>query len=323
MAPQVSFTKTTLPYPIFAADFDPYNRGYLVVGGGGGEGRSGVPNQISVLDIANRASISTAAEIQLSRDEDSVQSLASLATKDGLVTFAGINSGQDAQNAGQNKHLRSFDIRYPPRKKQKTEKVDIDEKAGIEPIAKTSLFKPSNEAKAETYQRILRLSPAHPTKSSGRKRIGAIATGLAKKSEVIVFNATTATPGTQDVITRVDLENGAEAADLDIANTGNENEFSVAYCTDYDIYEQTYLYDFDKKKVQKTPNGPRRIHQMPLPDGSEDPKSRPKFRCLRFLDPQNVLALVNKPNKGGAELRIFHLYPTVPATASKSQDPLS
>lgn len=50
MAPRnksdVSYAKITLPFPIFAADFDPYNRGYLVVGGGGGEGRSGVPNQI-------------------------------------------------------------------------------------------------------------------------------------------------------------------------------------------------------------------------------------------------------------------------------------
>jgi hypothetical protein len=46
MAPAVSYAKTTLPFPIFAAEFDPYSRGYLVVGGGGGEGRSGVPNQI-------------------------------------------------------------------------------------------------------------------------------------------------------------------------------------------------------------------------------------------------------------------------------------
>jgi hypothetical protein len=46
MAPSVSYAKTTLPFPIFAAEFDPYNRGYLVVAGGGGEGRSGVPNQI-------------------------------------------------------------------------------------------------------------------------------------------------------------------------------------------------------------------------------------------------------------------------------------
>ena len=46
MASGVSFANITLPYPIFAADFDPYDRGYLVVGGGGGEGKSGVPNQI-------------------------------------------------------------------------------------------------------------------------------------------------------------------------------------------------------------------------------------------------------------------------------------
>ena len=46
MAPANSYAKTTLPFPIFAAEFDPYNRGYLVVAGGGGEGRSGVPNQI-------------------------------------------------------------------------------------------------------------------------------------------------------------------------------------------------------------------------------------------------------------------------------------
>jgi hypothetical protein len=46
MAPANSYAKTTLSFPIFAAEFDPYSRGYLVVGGGGGEGRSGVPNQI-------------------------------------------------------------------------------------------------------------------------------------------------------------------------------------------------------------------------------------------------------------------------------------
>ena len=42
----ISYAKATLPYPIFAAEFDPFDRGYLVVGGGGGESKSGVPNQI-------------------------------------------------------------------------------------------------------------------------------------------------------------------------------------------------------------------------------------------------------------------------------------
>lgn len=266
----------------------------------------------SVLDVSNRATISTVADIDLSRDEDSVQSLGSLATRDGLIAFAGINSSQADQDAGKNEHLRSFDITYPPRKKQRTEKSDGEDKGEIKPIGKRALFKPSRAAKKETYQRVLRLSPAQK-RDSGSKRIGAVATGMAKSNEVVVFSATSATPDDTDVITRIELPGGAEAADLDIANTG-PSEFSIAYCTDNDIYEQTIRYDFANKKAEKTPNGPRRVHQMPFPDAFENPKSRPKNRCLRFLNSQNIITLANKPNKGGAELQIIHLYPTGPAS---------
>lgn len=48
----ISYSKTTLSYPVYTADFDPYNRGYLVVGGGGGEGRSGVGNKIVGVPIS-------------------------------------------------------------------------------------------------------------------------------------------------------------------------------------------------------------------------------------------------------------------------------
>ncbi|KAK5109486.1 hypothetical protein LTR62_006938 [Meristemomyces frigidus] len=308
----VTFAKATLPYPLFAADFDPYNRGYLVVGGGGGESKTGVPNKLTVLDISNRASITTAAEIDLSRDEDSVQSLGNLATKDGLITFAGINSSRDAQGAGKNEHLRAFEITYPPRKKLRSEKDDSDIKGEIKPLGQRSLFRPGKD-KSETYQRVLRLSPAQK-RDSGSKRIGAVATGMARDSELVVFNATSSTPSEADLIARIDLPEGDEAADIDFAEP-EQSEFSMAYCTDYDIYEQTYKYNFDTKKVEKTPNGPRRIHQMPAVDTDQNPKSRPKFRAVRFLNAQNVVALVNKHNKSGAELRIYHLYPTGPATA--------
>lgn len=46
MAPHISSAKITLSCPLFAADFDPRNNGFLLVGGGGGEGRSGVGNKI-------------------------------------------------------------------------------------------------------------------------------------------------------------------------------------------------------------------------------------------------------------------------------------
>ncbi|KAK3713926.1 hypothetical protein LTR37_008176 [Vermiconidia calcicola] len=310
----VSFAKTTLPYPIFTADFDPYNRGYLVVAGGGGESRSGVPNQISVLDVSDRASITTAVDIELTRDEDSVQSVANLATRDGLIVFAGINSSEADQNAGKNEHFRSFDVKYPPRKKQKTEESEKGaEKGQWKSIGKRSLFRPSTAAKKETYQRILRLSLSQK-RESGSRRIGAIATGLARDSQVIVFNATNATPDASDILTSIDLPERAEAADLDIIESA-ESEFSVSYCTDYDIYEQSYKYDFRTKKTEKTPRGPRRVHRMP---DSESATSKASFRCLRFLNAQNVVALVNKPNKSGAELRVFHLYPTGPAIQIRS-----
>lgn len=224
-----------------------------------------------------------------------------------MITFAGINSSQANQNAGKNDHFRSFEIKYPPRKKQKTD----EEKGHVNSLGRNSLFKPTPSAKSETYQRLLRLSPAQK-RAGGSRRIGAIATGLAKKSELVVFNATTSTPGSEDIITRIEPDGGAEVADLDVATAGTD-EFSVAYCTDYNIYEQTYQYDFSKKQVQKMPNVPRRIHQMPFLDATENPASRPKFRALRFLDSQNVVALLNKPGRTGSELRIYHLYPTGPA----------
>lgn len=52
MAPQVQVAKATLSIPLYACDFDPKDSGRLVVGGGGGAGRSGVGNK-----IVRRASI--------------------------------------------------------------------------------------------------------------------------------------------------------------------------------------------------------------------------------------------------------------------------
>lgn len=46
MSSSVAEAKIKLSYPIYAADFDPYNSSFLLVGGGGGEGRSGIPNKI-------------------------------------------------------------------------------------------------------------------------------------------------------------------------------------------------------------------------------------------------------------------------------------
>jgi len=46
MSSDRTFTTIQLSYPIFDLDPDPYNRPYLVAGGGGGINKNGVPNKL-------------------------------------------------------------------------------------------------------------------------------------------------------------------------------------------------------------------------------------------------------------------------------------
>jgi len=52
MAPLIPSAKATLSYPLYACDFDPLDSTRLIVGGGGGAGRSGVGNKIVSIDRA-------------------------------------------------------------------------------------------------------------------------------------------------------------------------------------------------------------------------------------------------------------------------------
>jgi glycyl-tRNA synthetase len=58
MAPTIHSAKLTLSCPLFAADFDPRNNGLLLVGGGGGEGRSGVDNKIASPTLKRKTAVS-------------------------------------------------------------------------------------------------------------------------------------------------------------------------------------------------------------------------------------------------------------------------
>ncbi|KAB2576937.1 hypothetical protein DBV05_g4419 [Lasiodiplodia theobromae] len=313
MAPSVSFTKATLSYPVYSADFDPYNRGYLVVGGGGGEGRSGVPNQITLLDVSSRSAIEVAGEIDLPRDEDAVMSLANLASKDGLITFAGINSSENERLADRNKHLRSFQIEYPQKKKAAQEGAEA-EKGRVGFLGKTSLFRTptTTAAKKDTYQRLLRLSPAQ-IRESGSKRIGAIATDFNPVSELVIFDATTAVPSDWDVIQRINPKEGKDINDVDI-NESSEGNFSVAFCTDHEVFVSRMTYDFEKKKATSITPADSLIpaYSLPFPDVFKSGSSRPTIKYIRYLTPHHILLCCNHAQRKGAELLILRKLPDAP-----------
>lgn len=251
-------------------------------------------------------------DIDLSRDEDSVTSLAyAQSTEQWATAFAGINSSTAEQQRGKNEHLRSFLLVYPPRRKagdgEGLEKeTPIEYERGTQALGKVSLFTPSAAKTKETFQRVIRLSKK---KNNNGPRLGAVATGLAPIGEIVFFAADTSRPGPNHIKGRVKLEEKQEAADVDIIDLEGEDgrqegQFRVAYCTDYEVYITDVDYSKEDNGTQHTI---RNIHGTPHPDASASNKARPKFRCLRFLTPTLLLVLQNKVGGKGAELLLLEI----------------
>ncbi|KAJ4349706.1 uncharacterized protein N0V89_008323 [Didymosphaeria variabile] len=277
--PTVSKAKTS--YPLFSATWANSKPSYLIVGGGGGAGRHGVKNKISVFDFSERApNVESCAEIEAS-EHDSVTCLANLGTKDGCVLLAGINDSEEERLAGKNECLKGFEVRFPKKAEGKGE---------ISFLSKTALFTPpiSTVAKKE----------GQTASSSPNKRIGAVASSLAvHENEIVVFSATSNKPeNPEDVIQRIALHKGQEANDLDILDQGN-GKFQVAYCLDNDVYVQKIIYDFDKRRSLCKADADRtHAYTVPLPDINEK-KGRSKIRSgsiiLRKKFDRHVLAAVD------------------------------
>ncbi|KAL4868507.1 hypothetical protein BDV12DRAFT_185876 [Aspergillus spectabilis] len=305
MAPNIPSAKLTLPCPLFAADFDPRNHAFLLVAGGGGEGRSGVGNKIVLLNAYKRRELSEVVDIELSRDEDSVTSLAAAQSDDAsIVAFVGINSSLAQQKQNKNRHLRSFQIEYPPRRTDSTsqEPYSSERKPGQTiNLSQESLFRTAAGPKGttDTYQRITRLSP---WKGEGATRVAAITTGLASSGEIVFFSANTTRPGEKDVIGRIRLRSDEEAEDIDISAQDEEKGlFMVAYT--------------NETRSNAAPDV-RRVFSPPAETKGKGP--RPKFRALRFLSPTTLLLLQNAPDRKGSELILLDLRPHVSSSSSQA-----
>jgi len=236
-----------------------------------------------------------------------VTCLANLATKDGLILYAGVNSSEEDRAKDNNEHFRAFEVRLP-KGKIATDGAD----ANISYLSKTKLFASVKDvnAKKEGYQRLIRLSPPPRTPSSTpTRRIGAIASSLAgDENEVVVFSATSNKPqDPQDILQRIRLGKGEEANDLDIFEKG-DGQFELAYVLDYDVI----LHNVSTTKT-KPKNARRKLYSVPMIAPGQK-GGRSKLRCIRWLTPEHLLLLVNRPNRTGVELLLLHMYEEGPGS---------
>jgi hypothetical protein len=278
MAPVIAASTLRLSYPLYAVDFDPEDADCLVIGGGGGAARSGVGNKVSVLDASREDSLQVVSELELSRDEDSVNTLAvGPRTKNSVLFYAGINSAEEDLEKGKNEHLRVFAADLPSTAKAEPK---------IAELSRSALFSTTD---ADTYQRLLSISG----------QVGAAATGTtgrAKNAQIAVFDLPSAGSNSPSPKLRGTLELVKEAMDMDMTQV-SVDEHQLLYCDDYNIY--TVI-------VGKTgTNGPHRVFSIPDDDSSG--AARPSFRCMRFLTPTFVLAVANKPKAAGVVLQGFRL----------------
>ncbi|KAI0180269.1 hypothetical protein GGR52DRAFT_530523 [Hypoxylon sp. FL1284] len=279
MTSRIPTAKITLTYPLYSCAFDPTDSS-LIVAGGGGPGRNGIGNKITVLDTSNPADLSQAAELELSANEDNVTSLVVGPRKDkNLTVFAGVNSSDEEIKKGKNKHFRVFGVDHPG-KAAKTSGVRVSE------IARDALFLHKD---ANTYQRLLRLS--HPYENSAQ--LGAAATGFSKEPEIALFDVPCAGGGRWK--SRGTLDISKEAMDLDVVQTGPDT-YQLAYCDDHDIF----TVEVSKDEISE----PKCVYTITPDEGAT---AKASFKSLRYLTPGFLITVVNKPNFQGVALHGFRL----------------
>ncbi|KAI1487202.1 hypothetical protein F5X96DRAFT_651171 [Biscogniauxia mediterranea] len=280
MVNRIPSAKITLSYPLYGCAFDPTDANLLVVGGGGGPGRNGVGNKISLLNTSDPEQVVQLDDLELSPNEDNVTSLAVGPRKDrNLTVFAGVNSGPDDVKKGKNEHFRTLGIHHPG-KAAKSSGVKISE------VARDTLFVHKD---ADTYQRILRLS--HPYE--GFTQLGAVATGLSKQPQLALFDVPVSGGARWKSRGRLDITK--EAMDLDVVQTGPDT-YQLAYCDDNEIF----TVEVSKAGV----SDPKRVYTIPPEDGQP---SKASFKSLRYLTPGFLITVVNQSKSGGVALHGYRL----------------
>lgn len=247
------------------------------------------PNLQTVLDTSKPTELEEIGEIDLSKDEDNVTSLA-VGQRKGKATlvFAGVNSSASDLEKGKNSHFRVFGIEAAGKPKGKSQ-AGKSTTNKISEISRSKLFAGTEK---DAYQRLIRLSKPFPN----QPQLGGITTGLAKDAELVLFDTSAISPP----ITRGSIQSNREPVDLDFIQTGDK-EYQFAYCNDHDIYVKTITPQPDAEE-------PTCVYVTPFSDSFERP-TVPKFRALRWLTNDLILALTNIHSTGGVVLQIFRIPP--------------
>lgn len=228
------------------------------------------------------------AEVDLSRDEDNVTSLAAgpRMGKSTLV-YAGVNSSPADVAKGTNQHFRVFSIdQQPSAPKSKTGATDATERPKIAELSRSQLFSTRD---ADTYQRLLRISAPF----DGVPQMGAVATGLAGDAQIALFEVSAA--GAAGVKSKGRLALEKEAQDLDITQTG-DGSYQLAFCADHELH----IMNITKGNAE----GSQCVYTV-QDDVNGGPK--PSFRSIRYLTPNFLVAAMNLPKRTGVVLHGFRL----------------
>jgi hypothetical protein len=208
------------------------------------------------------------------------------------LIFAGANSSPDVIKTGNNAHFRVFEI-HAAEKPQARDNATESEKSyptKITELSRSILFRGTD---TDSYQRLLRLSRPYPN----RAQLGAVATGLTKDPEVVLFD----TSNTNPPKSRGAVRGGREAVDLDVLQTG-DGEYQFAYCDIFDVF-------LKKLTPEASDEEPQTIYRTPASRSTEK-VTVPQFRALRWLTKDSLLMLTNIHSNGGAVLQLLRLPPS-------------
>jgi hypothetical protein len=193
---------------------------------------------------------------------------------------------------GHNAHFRVFEINAAEKSKARENATEAEKSYAnkITEVSRSILFKGTDP---NSYQRLLRLSKPFPNQA----QLGAVATGLTKDPEIVLFDTSNTNPPNS----RGAVRGGREAVDMDFLQTG-DGEYQFAYCDIFDVFLKKFtsgLSDEEPQTIYKTPAS-----------RSTEKVTVPQFRALRWLTKDSLLMLTNIHSNGGAVLQLLRLPPS-------------